>query len=199
MKKNYPDASVQTPNLYDVKIGGAFTKLYAKPGYGNTCAARKSYGLNRSGLRLTEAPNGGGVKGADGYHYWMRVKDLKAELARRFGNADDELSLPAIPSSLLKDNDAMGKLFKARVKLAQTFIDDKLKSRNGIVAFDVTGWGDATGHFTLWDGGTKKLAYADGHDQPDNNSYYFWLTKLTEVDGNPRIVQVVTVKFWELK
>lgn len=94
----------------------------------------------------------------------------------------------------------MSKLFKTRVKEGQAFIDTKLGSKSGIVAFDVTGWDDASGHFTLWDGSTKKLAYADGHDQPENNSYYFWLTNLIEEAGKKsRLIQVVKVKFWELK
>ncbi|MFY7828926.1 MAG: T6SS effector amidase Tae4 family protein [Flectobacillus sp.] len=28
----------------------------------------------------------------------------------------------------------------------------KFKNRRGIICFEVTGWNDATGHFTLWDG-----------------------------------------------
>jgi hypothetical protein len=199
MKKYYPDISVLTPDLYDVKIGGSFVKLYDKPGYQNTCAVRMSFGLNRSGLKLPKAPSGASAQGGDGYIYWLRVSDLKAELGRRFKGADEELSLSVIPTSLLGDNDAMSKLFKTRVKEGQAFIDAKLGSRSGIVAFEVAGWGDATGHFTLWDGITKKLAYADGHDQPDKNSYYIWLTMLTEADGKPHLVQVVKVKFWELK
>jgi hypothetical protein len=200
MKKHYPDASVTTPALYDTKVGGPFVKLYEQPGYQNTCAVRMSYGLNRSGLKLARAPSAGGsVQGGDGYWYWIRVSDLKRELSRRFRGADEELSLTMIPTSALNDNEAMSKLFKTRVKEAQAFIDTKLSGRSGIVAFEVSGWGDASGHFTLWDGSTKKLAYADGHDQSDNNSYYFWLTNLTQAGEQSRLIQVVKVKFWELK
>ena len=199
MKKHYPDVSILTPDLYDSKIGGSFIKLYDKPGYQNTCAVRMSYGLNRSGLKLPKAPSGASVQGGDGYVYWLRVSDLKAEFSRRFKGADEELSLSVIPTSLLGDKEAMSNLFKTRVKEGQAFIDNKLGSRSGIVAFEVTGWGDATGHFTLWDGSAKTLAYAEGHDQPDNSSYYFWLTRLTEAEGKSRLIQVVKVKFWELK
>jgi len=198
MKKHYPDVSALTPDLYDTKIGGAFVKLYEKDGYANTCAVRMSFGLNRSGLKLPKAPSGASVQGGDGYVYWLRVSDLKAELSRRFKGADEELSLSIIPTSMLGDKEAMSKLFKTRVKEGQAFID-KLGTKSGIVAFEVTGWGDATGHFTLWDGSAKKLAYATGHDQPGDNSYYFWLTRLIEADGKSHLVQVVKVKFWELK
>lgn len=200
MKKHYPDSSVLTPDLYDSKIGGLFAKLYNEPGYQNTCAVRMSYGLNRSGFKLAKAPSGASVQGGDGHVYWLRVTDLKGEISGRFKGADEELSLSVIPTSLLGDKDAMSKLFKTRVKEGQAFIDTKLGSKSGIVAFDVTGWGDASGHFTLWDGSTKKLAYADGHDQPENNFYYFWLTNLIEEAGKKsRLIQVVKVKFWELK
>lgn len=199
MKKFYPDVSVKTPDLYDSKIGGAFVKLYEQKGYQNTCAVRMSYGLNRSGMKLAKPPSGASVQGGDGYVYWLRVTDLKAELSRRFKGADEELTLSVIPMSMLKDKEAMSVLFKKRVKEGQDFIDTKLGARSGIIAFEVTGWGDATGHFTLWDGNTKKLAYADGHDDPEKNTYYFWLTMLTEADEKERLVQITKVKFWELK
>jgi len=102
-----------------------------------------------------------------------------------------------IPKTLLADDAAMSKVFKERVKQGQDFIDTKLAGRNGIVAFEVSGWGDASGHFTLWDGGAKTLAYADGHDDPGNNMFYFWLTNVNP--ERTKLVQVVRVKFWELK
>lgn len=200
MKKYYPDSSVATADLYDVKIGGAFKNLYKHAAYANTCAVRMSYALNRSGLKLGKAPSAGGsMKGGDDYLYWIRVGDLKGELAKQFKNADAELSLKIIPASLLGDADRMSALFKERVKQAQDFLDTKLASKNGIVVFEVQGWGDASGHFTLWDGTAKKLAYADGHDDSAKNTYYFWLTQLIEGEGKDRVVQVAKVKFWELK
>lgn len=198
MKKYYPDRGVQTPVLYDSQIGGKFVKLYAQQGYENTCAVRMSYALNRSGLKLPQAPGAGAsIKGGDGYWYWIRVSDLKAELARRFKGADQELGLSVIPKTLLQDDTAMSKLFKQRVKEGQEFIDTKLAGKNGIVVFEVSGWGDASGHFTLWDGSARTLAYADGHDDPANNNFYFWLTQVDA--ARTRLVQVVRVKFWELK
>lgn len=160
-----------------------------------------SYGLNRSGLKMGEAPSKGGtVKGGDGYLYWIRVTDLKAHLSQQFKGADEELTLPIISASLLNDSAAMNAKFKERVRIAQAWLDTKLAGRNGIVVFNVSGWGDASGHFTLWDGNAKKLAYATSHDNPDNNMYYFWLTQFSEDTlGNKRIVQVNSVKFWELK
>ena len=66
--------------------------------------------------------------------------------------------------------------------------------------FNVSGWGHASGHFTLWDSNAKKLAYATSHENPDNNMYYFWLTQLSEdMNGDKHIVQLTSVKFWKLK
>ena len=56
---------------------------------------------------------------------------------------------------------------------------------------------DATGHFTLWDGSAKKLAFAVNHDDSKKNSYYFWLTIVD--DDRTYLEQVSRVRFWELK
>ncbi|WP_440967266.1 T6SS effector amidase Tae4 family protein [Massilia sp. GER05] len=197
MQRHYPSKAISTPTLYDQMIGGRFKKLYEQPAYTNTCAVRMSYALNRSGLKLAKHPDeGASVEGGDGYTYWIRVANLKAYLIDRFKGADEELHLPAIPSSLLDDNAAMSKQFKERVRQAEAWLTSKLSGRNGIVVFDVSGWRDASGHFTLWDGTTTTLAYADPHDDPTNNLYYFWLTELRE---SKSIVQTTKVRFWELK
>lgn len=201
MSKHYPDKSVETPILYDSKIGGRFKGLYKHPAYQNTCAVRMSYALNRSGLKMGPAPSSGGsVEGGDGYVYWIRVTDLKAHLAKQFKGADEELTLATIPASMIKDVPAMQEKYKERRALAQAWLDTKLAGRSGIVVFNVTGWGDASGHFTLWDGKAKSLAYATGHDSSANNTYYFWLTQLQEDEnGKQWLVQVSSIKFWELK
>jgi len=201
MSKHYPDKNVTTPVLYDVKIGGKFRRLYEHAAYQNTCAVRMSYALNRSGLKMGPAPSSGGsIQGGDNYLYWIRVTDLKAHLAKQFKGADEELTLSTIPASMIKDIPAMQGKYKERQRLAQAWLDSKLAGRNGIVVFNVTGWGDASGHFTLWDGKAKSLAYATGHDNPADNTYYFWLTQLNErEDGEKRIIQVSSIRFWELK
>ncbi len=197
MKKHYPDKSVTTATLYDTKIGGKFVKLYEHDAYANTCAVRMSYGLNRSGLKLGKAPSkGGSEKGGDGYTYWIRVKDLKKELETRFKGADEELALPVVTAAQIADKPKAEAAFSDRVTKAREFITKKLGKRNGIVVFEVSGWGDASGHFTLWDGAAQKLAYATDHDDNTTNTYYFWLTMLVSAE---KIVQTTKVKFWELK
>jgi hypothetical protein len=201
MERHYPASDISTVALYDQKLGGPFKNLHLDPAYENTCAVRMSYALNRSGLKLGAAPSkGGAVLAPDGFRYWIRVSDLKPYLIKQFKGADEELKLPAIPSSLIADSAAMTVQFKKRVAQAQAWLDTKLANRKGIVVFDVTGWGNATGHFTLWNGASKTLAYAAPHDNPQDNFYYFWLTELREKkDGSKYLIQVVSVKFWELK
>jgi hypothetical protein len=201
MEKSYPGRDIKTAVLYDLMIGGRFKGLYQHSAYQNTCAVRMSYALNRSGLRLSAPPSpGGAIEGGDGYLYWIRVSDLTSYLIKRFGGADEELRLPLIPATLVVDTGAMATQFKERVRLAKAWLETRLHGRKGIVVFDVSGWGDASGHFTLWNGASRKLAYAESHDDPENNMYYFWLThQATRTDGTTSLVQLVSAKFWELK
>jgi len=201
MKKHYPASEITIETLYDQMIGGRLKNAHRLPAYKNTCAVRMSYALNRSGLKLGIAPsNDGDILAPDGYRYWIRVSDLRPYLIRQFKGADEELKLAAIPATLINDSSAMAVQFKKRVAQAQAWLDMKLANRKGIVVFDVAGWGDASGHFTLWDGVSKKLAYASPHDNPENQFYYFWLTELrAREDGSKYLVQVISVKFWELK
>ncbi|MBC7683802.1 MAG: hypothetical protein H7176_01070 [Bdellovibrionales bacterium] len=158
-----------------------------------------SYALARSGMKLSVAPSkDGSPKGGDGHMYWIRVNHLIAELKRRFKGADAELSLPPLPNKLL-DDATLRKLTAERRKLAQQLLDTKLAGKNGIVAFKVSGWGDAFGHFTLWDGATKKLAYATHYDDPASDNYYFWMSDYVNLFGAILLTQTMKVFFWELK
>jgi len=198
MKKNYPDDGVEDSILYDQKLGGKFSQLYDAPGYENTCAVRMSYALNRSGLKLPKNPvKDASVDAKDGYWYWLRVADLKAELTRRFKGVDEQVGLTTIPRGLLSDDAAMVEVYQTRRKEGQAFMDKQLAGRNGIVVFDVGGFGDASGHFTLWDGAEKKLLYAGHYNNPEKSDYYFWLTKVN--NKRTQLTQVVRISFWELK
>ena len=44
-----------------------------------------------------------------------------------------------------------------RLKFVQDNIINKINGKKGIVVFEVKGWANATGHFTLWDGGENGL------------------------------------------
>ena len=76
----------------------------------------------------------------------------------------------------------------------------KIQDKNGIIVFDVVGWNDATGHFTLWEKGN--LSYV-GANQEENNPlspyYYVWMVE-PRYDGTKMyLVETVEVRFWELK
>lgn len=201
MKKHYPDKSIKTAELYDVRLGGRFKHAYDIPAYKNTCAVRMSYGLNRSGLKLNKAPsNGGNLVGDDGYNYWIRVDDLTPELMARFKGCDEELRLKVAPNSMVENAEAVDKHYQERWEAARNFLDTKLAGRNGIVVFEVRGYANATGHFTLWDGVAKELAYAPGNDDPNTDTYYFWLTTVVKPLKGPLVLlQVSRIRFWELK
>lgn len=96
-----------------------------RAGFRNGCAIRMSYSLNKSGVVI---PRGvwSTVSGGDGKQYIYRLADLARFLAHRFGSADKTVRSP-------KPGDFAG-----------------LK---GILIFGVR-WSDATGHATMWDGGT---------------------------------------------
>lgn len=43
--------------------------------------------------------------------------------------------------------------------MKELFIPSDFAGSKGIILFEVSGWGDATGHFTLWNG--SKVAHGD--------------------------------------
>lgn len=200
MKTNYPGKSTSKYALY-AKISAALAKDADKPAYANTCAIRMSYGLIHSGVKLGRAlSEHGTIVGDDKNNYWLRVVDLKSELSNRFGSPDQELSLPLIHHSDLNDNAKLANLYNTRMAEAKKFLGANIANKNGIITFEVSGWKDASGHFTLWEGSSNSLLYAPDHDDSTNNTYYFWLTILeTDQKGKRRIIQTEKVKFWELK
>lgn len=169
----YPDTSIATMDLYNTIGGGLPEYLKQNPvSWENSCCIRMSYGLNYSGLSLPKAPSTGGtIIGKDKKNYWIRVNDLISYLKQKFGK-------PEIES-------VGGKT------AVQSF-----KGKKGIIVFEVSGWGNATGHFTLWDG--EHLVYPGNplHDNPSSEYYYFSMKY--EVSKG-KFVQTQKVYLWELK
>lgn len=112
-------------------IGGYVEKNINNPDpkqrWSNTCAVRMSYILNESGFAIPGLP-GQTVSGADKRQYFFRVKDLIAFLRQRWGQPE-VVSYP--PSG-----------------------GGALAGKRGLVLFEVSGWTDAAGHATLFDGKT---------------------------------------------
>lgn len=108
------------------KVRQNFEIPYGKGGWVNSCAVRMSYVLNYTGHPI---PRYGSktVSGADKKWYFYRVKDLIEYLKREWGQPDLIINYPRIPV-------------------------DKLKNKNGLILFEISGWDDAGGHATFWDG-----------------------------------------------
>ncbi|MDO5667151.1 MAG: type VI secretion system amidase effector protein Tae4 [Alcaligenaceae bacterium] len=117
----------------------------------NTCAVRMSYILNQSGLKVP-ATMGKTSSGADGSHYFFRVKDLTVFLTTNLGR----------PEVLNKNSQI-----------------STLSDKKGILLFEVSGWGDATGHATLFDGSTCYDACYFNYDEARyrSNRILFWELK----------------------
>lgn len=144
-------------------VGGNAEALYkegeANPpnGYANACAIRLSRAFNYSGLAIKSgnADSGYRVKGGDGKAYFVRVKHICEFIKKHLGEADLTISGGG-------DN-AKKQLF----------------DKKGILIFSITGWRDASGHATLWDGSGC------------GDSCYF--------EHNDSRVKTTQIEFWELK
>lgn len=110
-------------------VGGLVAKNINNPDpkqqWKNTCAVRMSYILNQSGMLIPSLP-GQTVSGADGRQYFFRVRQLIPFLASQWG-----------PAEIVKYPPASG---------------GALAGRKGVILFEVSGWADALGHATLFDG-----------------------------------------------
>lgn len=191
MSGNYKGEETVSSDFYPL-ISRRLVKLVEEnPGdWANTCAVRMSYALNRSGIRLPKAySTGGTVVGEDGFNYWIRVKDLKQYLRDRFKGGDFEHTSKPI-KTLTQDS------VDERVQDAYDGVINKIFGKKGVIVFDVTGWRDASGHFTLWDGSSLVYVGPGDHNNPRSLEYYFWLYR--EVSGRPP-AQTVKTTFWELK
>ncbi|QYF92255.1 type VI secretion system amidase effector protein Tae4 [Massilia sp. PAMC28688] len=201
MHTHYPGKEIETEELY-TKIGNQFKGAHKHSWMENTCAVRMSYALLRSGFGLSRTSDPAASKlGADKRWYWLRVADLRAELVARFKGFDAELSFELLDTALAEDEDALTVQFEARKAKATEFFKTHLLSKNGIIVFKVEGWSNATGHFTLWDGTARKLAFANDHDDPQSRSFYPWLTTvgINKETKKKFLVQVQHIQFWELK
>lgn len=110
-------------------IGGNVAKNINNPDprqrWSNTCAVRMSYILNKSGILIPKIL-GETASGSDMRQYFFRVKNLIKFITREWGKPEI-VNYP--PSS-----------------------GGTLAGRKGIILFEVSGWSDAQGHATLFNG-----------------------------------------------
>jgi RHS repeat-associated protein len=127
LSSNYLGSNYTSDEVYN-KIGGkVLTNHINNPtDFSNSCALRLSYALNYSGAEIPYHKGKTG-SGADKLWYFYRVSDIKKYLLDTYG-------APTI------------------IQVTDSDFDKKVKNAQGIIAFDVSGWNDASGHVTLWDG-----------------------------------------------
>ena len=105
--------------------------------------------LNNSNAEVTptktEIKNSTVLKGGDENWYYYRVRNLKTYLNRKYGNPDFTYTITA--------------------KMTAADIQKAITGMQGIIVFHISGWTDASGHFTLWDG--TQVALGNYFD-PDN-------------------------------
>lgn len=163
MYKYYPGENIPSASFYPMVSKDYVRAAASQPDtWSNTCATRMSYALNYSGIRLPVAPNHGSLIGDDKFNYWIRVKDLKKFLKDRFKGADESFSPKKLTAS-----DCTQEGVNARAIEVNDGIIKKITGKHGIIVFDVEGWSDASGHFTLWDGSNLVYVGPPGdHNDP---------------------------------
>src|ERR1700743_2456319 len=142
LEANYPKDGT-AKEVYN-NVGGDVAKRYNdnesqgdQSPYANTCALRMSVALNKSGNDIdTDVKNSKGQamyteKGGDDKDYALRKSDVKDYMKAEYGKAD------ITTKSTDKD-------FAAKIT--------EIQGQKGVIVFDVTGWSDATGHVTIYDG-----------------------------------------------
>ncbi|WP_367989724.1 type VI secretion system amidase effector protein Tae4 [Vibrio sp. NTOU-M3] len=148
-------------------VGGHVAKLYESDpiSYANACALRMSRGFNYGGFPV---PSGTiietypiyRVRGADQKAYILRVKDLIKYIEFNWGNPEYEMD----PTDI-----------------------SEISGKKGVIIISVSGWNDASGHVTLWDG--SKTGDGSSYQDP---SYF----PSRYPDGT---VKAKKVMLWELK
>lgn len=150
---SYP-RKMAAPEVYYLVGGQAFELYKGNPtGYANACALRLSRAFNYGGVPLKQSTAGYHVKGEDGKPYLLRVTDMIKFVEKNLGKAD--LSLKPTNNQDLSS---------------------QLKGKQGIIIFKVTGWNNATGHVTLWNGYDCGDSCYFIHSNPNTttNEILFW-------------------------
>jgi hypothetical protein len=145
LEENYLDGEYDPAAVYD-KVGGNAKRNYdANPAdFENTCTIRVCRSLNAiSGHEIPFAKDQT-FSGADGKYSYYRVKDFKRYLRRTYG--------PETISGVKKSD---------------------YSGSRGIIGFEVSGWNNATGHFSLWNG--SRVLYEDYFNRA--SAAFLWKTK----------------------
>lgn len=180
-------ATVQAQKRYE-KVGGQALREFNRDSesYINTCAFKLSYALNYGGMplnkyisrqQITSRPiafqNALILGDKANNNYFMRVKEIRQflQLKNVWGNADK----PYNPKTMTTKQENID------------FYNNELSrfNKNGVVAMIISGWSNAGGHITLWNGEDKKFL---DYDENLYNNYLLY--------GNAIVTELY---FWELK
>jgi hypothetical protein len=162
---HYPGEGNGAGDVYKL-IGGRVAMNYEyDPATGeesNSCTLRVCRGLNYGGakIKVIDKTILYGT-GGDGLKYIYRVADMIKQLGEMFGEPD----ITRTP--------------------ADTDYRSAFEGKKGIIAFQVSGWGDATGHVTTWEG--EDCGY---HCYFDDNDY---------INAGSGIATTVKVMLWILQ
>lgn len=119
------NSAVKVANVIGGYVGKNINNPDPTKRWSNTCAVRMSYILNQSGMQIPRI-NGQTASGEDNKQYFFRVHDLIRFLKFRWGRPD-----------IVKYPPSGG---------------GELSGKKGVILFEVSGWSDARGHATLFNG-----------------------------------------------
>ncbi len=125
------------------KIGGRVQQNIDSNIFQNACPIRMSYVLNKSGFPIRQGKGYEVVSGADKSLYLFRVNEMMTYLETSFGKADKVMASPN---------------------------QSNFAGMKGIVVVKGSGWSNARGHITLWDGSRCSDMCHMMHD-PDNGPF----------------------------
>ena len=122
--KLFKDVKISVKDVGE-KIGGKIKANIDSGIFANACSIRMSYVLNHAGVPI---PSGAGyavVSGADNAWYMYRVTEMHKFLSAKWGPPDVTAKQPAIAH---------------------------FQGKKGILLVMGSGWGNASGHITIWNG-----------------------------------------------
>jgi hypothetical protein len=119
----FSEVNVPVPAV-GAKIGGKVEQNIKSGIFQNACPIRMSYVLNYTGVPIPQNPYAT-ASGTDGKWYMYRVNDMMTFLEQTFGQPD---------------------------KTAKSPKTDDFSGLKGLIVVKGSGWSNARGHVTLWNG-----------------------------------------------
>ena len=166
--------------MYEL-IGGKVYDLYkSNPlSYQNACALRLSRALNYSGFPISSGNGYYMAKGEDKLNYLFRVREMIKYINNKFSSPDVTINI--------QNGKIIRKDKGASKRVTHLTMDEAVKGLKGIIVFHVIGWGDATGHITLF---SYQKAIGDLKSKCEDDSCYF--------EHDRANINTYKIKLWSL-